>query len=100
MINFFVFIFLQDRVSLHSPSRPRTHCVDQASLKLTEIHPPASASISASEALRRDTCTITPIKIKLKAQYWTDKVAQWVRTLALTVVTQWPLSNDILLGTL
>ena len=33
----FSFFFLQDRVSLCSPGCPRTHSVDQAGLKLTEI---------------------------------------------------------------
>jgi hypothetical protein len=45
---FFVFCFLffdlvfQDRVSLYSPSSPRTHFVDQAGLELR--NPSASAS--------------------------------------------------------
>jgi hypothetical protein len=34
----FFFSFFGDRASLHSPSCPRTHSVDQAVLELTEIH--------------------------------------------------------------
>jgi hypothetical protein len=35
----FVFVF-QNRVSLCSPGCPKTHSVDQAGLKITEIHLP------------------------------------------------------------
>jgi hypothetical protein len=41
-IEFFVFVFFQDRVSLYSPGCAGTHFVDQIGLELR--NPPASAS--------------------------------------------------------
>ena len=37
-MGFCLFIWFQDRVLLHSPDCPGTHCIDQAAFELTEIH--------------------------------------------------------------
>jgi hypothetical protein len=52
----FVVVVLQDRVSLCSSGCPRIHFVDQAGLKLTEIH----LSLPASQVLELKTCTTMP----------------------------------------
>jgi hypothetical protein len=39
---FFIFLVLQDRVSLNSPACPATHFVDQAGLKLRNLSASAS----------------------------------------------------------
>jgi hypothetical protein len=53
-INYAVFFFFRDRVSLYSSGCPGTHFVDQAGLKLR--NPP----VSASRVLGLKVCTTTP----------------------------------------